>query len=1834
MASDNNSHKSGKLGVANGVYIPVCLNIVSILMFLRFGSILGHIGVLGMLGLLVVSYLIDLVTVLSLSAVASNGVVKGGGAYYLISRSLGPEFGGSIGILFYLSQVLNTALNVVGLISCLELYFVDQMPHGFWGIYLLETAALVGCTAMCLAGSGIFAKASNALLAVLLVSTFSIPLSALFLRPFSNPDLGIEFTGLSMATLQTNLFPDTGSDSQFQGLSTFRELFGILFPATSGIFAGASMSGDLRNPSKAIPKGTLWAMLSTFVIYLLVILSMASAITQPSLLRDANILQDTTLSAPLILAGECATTFFSALMGLIGSAKLLQALARDKLIPGLSPFGLGTKKGDEPMLAIFLTYMIAQVSLFADLDQIATFISMGYQLTFFTMNLACFLLKIGSAPNFRPAFKFFSWHTAFAGSILSASAMFFIDETYATIAVILLVFLFLLIHYLSPPKHWGDVSQNLIYHQVRKYLLRLRPEHIKFWRPQIILLVGDPRRQTRLVQFCNSMKKGSLYILGHVIVTDDFETGVKEAKLQQSAWTKYISEYSRIKAFVQLNMSPTITWGIRNLILSAGLGGMRPNIAVIGFFNMDELRKLQAKRGVQGAPELPRTGSARANAVIDDSSGDEVRPPMRRRRDTSARLLDGDLPTDIIKREGNMSVTSYLTILEDLAFRYRLNVAVAKGFDRLETPRRDGKNSKKYIDLWPIQMSARVHADGKNVITSNFDTYTLILQLGYILHTCQTWRRVFKLRVMVFVEYASEVQEEKQRVSTLLEKLRIDAKVHAFSLDSDELHTYHGIVHGDFKDPQIENMLNKTLESDWWAELKAIRLSQNQGSDLDHQGDEPGPEVPRRRSTISYVSGMSRTPNESGSESSSSSDDEIDADFNEPENDGNISGIMESPRSRISLANVRLQRSSFGSLRSNGPATQRVLAIERQPLLRASASARSYGAVSAEDLARASDDLATTKSYEGRNASISREDTLAATQPPSRTRSPTRESRTLKPEAGTVRRPGFSRASSSNRFVSSLVPETKIIDGEGAAGPSLGFASPVSEPADQSNTGLAATGGAAVYDVKIDIPELVAAQQKGQGGRSRSSSHHNDDAGGESESQQGSQDAVKLSFNDLPSRAQHLIINELMRQHSGDTAVLFTTLPIPEEGISESEEASVQYLSDVERGCARLPTSQTRQHHDGEIRIDLPLLFFTSSSHCAQRAVMEIKSKPRGFYGGGNNSSRSRSRSRSRNSNSSSSKSASGGRRDKSSSRQRSKLREFVPVHTPDRPTHPVTDIPSDEECYAILSGIQAHNIQGQSRDPGAARVATWSVRGESALPHAGSPTPSPPPYTRAVSTESSEGDMAPAVENMVDINDIMKDFEGRRHPKAAPSPRNTMESHFSSIYPVSPESTLRMQPEVTAWPGSAAANTFQRMRQHLSPSPPESECPPDQAEQQTWSFQATATNYRDNPGVLPSPAESLSIPPEPPALSKQALSLYNRESVYPDALTPTRWNTEYASPRSAPPFARHAFAPAAASPPRPWNQMQIACSTNGEQICRLCRKPGMMGGGALCLGCENSYLPVTSGVFGENTRVSPDSDQERGRVRRRQDDDSHHHNVSEKPFSLGPPPPRRKGIGRTAKASPRGPRAQREDSSREVSPTPARVGVARGISIKAAMQSPKKIKLVSPGFRPGGFPGFPRTSGESGGGGGGGGGVGGNRNKSSPSRDTSAVHKAVSASPLRFGEALDPLQRDTAQGEARGGNATLDDWTDDWEGFDYYFEPKDTSEGNEGHLATSFQRKLPDVEEASSGSESEDQVPALEPSPISSILSKLHGRERKRILRPEQPLATRFFTSPEPAFF
>ncbi|KAG9245875.1 amino acid permease-domain-containing protein [Calycina marina] len=1167
-----------KLGMFSGVYVPTCLNVLSILMFLRFGFLLGQAGVYGMIGMLVSAYIVNLLTTFSLSAIASNGTVRGGGAYYLISRSLGPEFGGSIGVVFYLGFVFNTGMNAVGLIDCLKLNFGSEtgnwakvLPESDGYIYLWSTCVLVLCTAICLMGSSIFARASNGLLVILLLATLSIPFSALVVSPFESRKEGIQYTGLSMATFVGNLKPQLtkgAAGSQLATRETFQSLFGILFPATGGIFAGASMSGDLRNPSKSIPKGTLYGLATTFVLYSLVIFAMAATITRASFVGNANVIQETNISGYLILAGEFASAFFSTLMGVIGSAKLLQALARDNLLPGFSLFSQGTKKGDEPTIAIIFTYVVAQICMLLDLNQIASFTTMTYLMTFLVMNLACFLLKIGSAPNFRPSFHFFNWQTAFIGSIISGAAMFFVDGLYASGCVCVLIVIFLIIHYTSPPKSWGDVSQSLIYHQVRKYLLRLRQEHVKFWRPQILLFVNDPRRQYKLIQFCNSMKKGSLYILGHVIVTEDFGGSVPEARRQQAAWTRYI-DFSKIKAFVNITISPGVEWGTRQIVMGAGLGGMRPNIAVLGFYNPNSDSKKY----------LPLIDVTDESGVLTRIEPAKPKIPCRKSKD---KKLDEALPTDTCTIEATMKVTSYVTILEDLLLRLQINVAVAKGFQTLEIPSSKGNNTKKYIDLWPIQMSAEIAAggDAKNVMATNFDTYSLILQLGVILNTVPAWKKVYQLRVAVFVEYESDVGEERGRVKTLLENLRIEAEVLVFWLACGDLPSYEIIVNGStHQEKEYEDEVENCLRGqDWWDEIQTIRghraTTASATEDLagimatpthwPEASFQQGPREERverfmglrrllrkskRKHTMSGlnrlgVSLVMRTQRlipditranqavedfSSDSESSSESDEDA---VDSAASEGDISDF-ESDDAPTEVQVSRMRRRSYGDTMRGPPSFKK--------------STREQQIKVPENINRMTlpdPDLTATQDAK---SPVARPGTPAKNSPAALRPCSVKEHERLRPESAKSERPPLSRHASTPKFSSKPVPITRVASEDGP-GPSIMFTDTLSPPICTGRLPSA-------YRANTVFSDHISEEGSPQ---SRNSSQY-------------FIQSLPISFNDLPCRAQHLILNELMRQQSGDTAVMFTTLPSPVEGTCQSEEASRGYLGDLEVLCKSLP---------------------------------------------------------------------------------------------------------------------------------------------------------------------------------------------------------------------------------------------------------------------------------------------------------------------------------------------------------------------------------------------------------------------------------------------------------------------------------------------------------------------------------------------------------------------------------------------------------------------------------------------------------------------------------------
>jgi potassium/chloride transporter 9 len=1187
-------------------------------------------------------YILDIITATSISAIATNGTVKGGGAYYLVSRTLGPEFGGAIGVVYYLGAVFNTGMNSVGLINCVMYNFGREsglwrhwFPESFWWSYLWSTVVLILCTLICLAGSSAFSKTSNGLLVVLLIAILSIPVSALAVKPFQNTKAGVEFTGISLETLKQNLYPHftKGADgSNSIDKESWKTLFGVLFPATAGIFAGASMSGDLKKPSKSIPAGTFISLAFTFVIYNLVLFSLGSTVTRQSLYANANLVQAISIKEEIIMIGEFATTFFGALMGIIGAAKLLQALARDNLIPGLSIFAQGSGRNDEPRNAVIVTYLLAQCTMLFKLNQLAVLVTMALVLTFLVTNLACFTLRITGAANFRPSFKLFSWQTAVVGFFICCSIMVFIDPIAAFGSIAILITIFLIIHYASPPKPWGDVSQGLIFHQVRKYLLRLKQEHVKFWRPSFLIFVNDPRKHYKLIQFTNSLKKGGLLMLGHVIVTDDFKSSVTEIKHQQSSWNKYI-DFSKIKAFTTITVAPKIEWGIRNLVLSSGLGSMRPNIVMLGFYNPQELRKIRS------LVDVPSTQQTKMLARPQTNKSDSVLTIIKKKP-------QGSLPTDRNRPEIAISAQSYVTVLEDLIRGVKVNVAIAKGFENFQLPEAtpDWKDQlqgyfkktaryptlakTRYIDLWPVQMSAFAFIDTENheqkkVLTSNFDTYTMILQLGSILSTADGYDQNMKLRVSAFVEYENEVEQEKERLKLLLQSIRINAEVRVFWLASGDLKTYEVIVNGVSGDDysQAHRDTNDVLHDEsWWQEVASFRREElssfsNDLAELQDNMPVHGnlPSKPRRPDELA-VRRLQRLLQKAKKRISKGRFNDLqsrmrvqlshlDADLiaaydSASDEDEDHSDVNSTPGSFVpsAIASPVASISPHGQGRGQSPHRGQNLLAPRPPALDRLGSSNTVSSPITIGPRSPTLEVAphpASSSSAPRASGIYSPDRGTASLTPSRGASPSRSGSSSSPS---LRKPPPMRHQSLPKFTSSPVPATRILnedtevgersimftedaDDEGAedrvsrGGGNGNGKEKEREPQEEEGPLRPAFGFPAIGLTRAGSNlSIQRAQQASETPTQPVASSSTVPTGGTSSAAgYPAQRAMPLSFNDLPSRAQHLILNELMTRYSSESAVLFTTLPGPIEGTGESEEESGRYLGDLEVLVAGLP---------------------------------------------------------------------------------------------------------------------------------------------------------------------------------------------------------------------------------------------------------------------------------------------------------------------------------------------------------------------------------------------------------------------------------------------------------------------------------------------------------------------------------------------------------------------------------------------------------------------------------------------------------------------------------------
>ncbi|KAL2916318.1 hypothetical protein HK105_204074 [Polyrhizophydium stewartii] len=743
-----------KLGTFEGVFVPVVLSIWGIIVLLRYGFILGQAGLVATIAMFSLGYFVTTMTTLSLSAIATNGVVGGGGPYYMISRSLGPEFGGSIGIVFYLGTVFAGAMSLLGFVEPLLNNFgasrgsaARVLPDtGMWPLAYASLLLLV-CLGICLVGSQLFARTSAFLGIVLMTATSVFMLSMALRRPFDIPERHVHFHGFNRAVLASNMWPEfsTSDDGTSQ---TMFSIFSLIFPACSGILTGASMSGDLRSPGRSIPAGTLGAQLFTYSLYVILAVAMAASIDRETLKVNMNVMQEIALIPQTITFGVIATSVFGALGNIIGAAKMLEAMAIDNLLPVLAPFGTVMASG-EPGIAIVFTWASIQLLLVfvKDMNQMGPFLTMASLLTFGVFNLACFVLKMSGSPNFRPGFPHFSLLSAAVGFIGCFAFMIVVDMSNALLSIAVCAIVFSLIHYYCPPKSWGDVTQSLIYHQVRKYLLRLdvRKQHVKFWRPQILLLVDDPRLKYHLIKFMNDLKKGGLLILGHVL-RGKFEDQLAEYKMSMPSWLRFI-DIAQIKAFVQVTIAPSERAGAQSMLTGSGLGAMNPNMIVLGFYgdslldtdsassgesgghsdaDLSDPEQLQARTSRGRVPGLPKPHSpesvpAELNEIFAHRPLSPRSPPtpaaaappaapqiakVRRRLHTrqSSLHVNTDVEDQAVLDElqadplvsslsrsveavGSIQPCDYVGIIED-SLALGKSVAIARGFNRMSFPQR------------------------------------------------------------------------------------------------------------------------------------------------------------------------------------------------------------------------------------------------------------------------------------------------------------------------------------------------------------------------------------------------------------------------------------------------------------------------------------------------------------------------------------------------------------------------------------------------------------------------------------------------------------------------------------------------------------------------------------------------------------------------------------------------------------------------------------------------------------------------------------------------------------------------------------------------------------------------------------------------------------------------------------------------------------------------------------------------------------------------------------------------------------------------------------------
>ncbi len=557
-------------GTFGGVFTPSILTILGVIMYMRSGFVTGQAGIWAAVLILLLSTSITFLTSLSISAISTNTRVKGGGAYFLISRSLGPEFGGAIGLTLFLAQALSVPFFILGFVEALMVSF-PGLAEWFVPIGMATAAVLFVVTHV---GASWAIKAQYVILGTLVLSVVAL--------------LGGAIAHFEVATFQANWSP-----AYRESGINFWVVFAIFFPAVTGIMAGVNMSGDLREPSRSIPSGTLAAVAVGGLIYLAQIVLTGGAQSRDRLV-DApygSLLEQALFGFDfLIVAGVFAATISSALGSLMGAPRVLQALARDNIFPALKPFAFGTLKGDEPRRGLWLTFGLTLGVLWLAggggdaLNAVAAVLSMFFLVTYGMTNMAAFLESFSGNPSFRPRFRFFHWSTGLAGAAGCFTVAFLIDAVAAVGAVLVTLVTFFYVRRQALTTSFGDARRGFTYNRVRTNLIKLAGQtpHPKNWRPTTLVLSGNPMSRQTLSAYASWLAgRRGIVTLAEIIV-GRFEHLAQTRREALDRLQRYIDD-NGVNAFPEVIVSESLDDGMSHLIQCHSIGPIKPNLLILGW---------------------------------------------------------------------------------------------------------------------------------------------------------------------------------------------------------------------------------------------------------------------------------------------------------------------------------------------------------------------------------------------------------------------------------------------------------------------------------------------------------------------------------------------------------------------------------------------------------------------------------------------------------------------------------------------------------------------------------------------------------------------------------------------------------------------------------------------------------------------------------------------------------------------------------------------------------------------------------------------------------------------------------------------------------------------------------------------------------------------------------------------------------------------------------------------------------------------------------------------------------------------------------------------------